>query len=195
MVRILVFSSMAFFCLNFYSQAETYSAIVDENAPEMKSIPEKQLPKSLPKKALSQSKKKESKKSSKKIATQKPSKKTKKQPKTNVKEELKLLKLENERLTKELKDAQMSKPVAAALELPEISITPQKNSISAPEPIASKFHFYNIPVSQVDSLSSRLQIVHDILVHYGRAYDYKSLTLHELERIKKDLEETDINQL
>jgi len=69
----------------------------------------------------------------------------------------------------------------------ELKVTPSENISKK-----SKFDFHEIPVTHVDSFSERLQIVHDILVFYGLAYDYKALTLSELKRIKSDLDKSEM---
>jgi hypothetical protein len=47
----------------------------------------------------------------------------------------------------------------------------------------------SVPTDQVKPIARRLQVVSEILSRFGRAYDYRSHTLRELEAILHGLEE------
>ena len=71
----------------------------------------------------------------------------------------------------------------SALEEPdtaqEVYIKPKNNSINAKYDV--------VPPDQVEVLIKRLKVVEALILKHGRAYDYKTLTLKELNNIQKEL--------
>jgi hypothetical protein len=48
--------------------------------------------------------------------------------------------------------------------------------------------FDRVPLTQADGIARRLRLVEDIMRRHGRAYDYRSLTVHDLEMILAELD-------
>jgi chemotaxis protein histidine kinase CheA len=61
------------------------------------------------------------------------------------------------------------------------AVAPVANA--APAPKSAKQAFDRVPRDQVEPLLERLQLVQEIIRHYGRAYDYRVYTVRELENI------------
>jgi hypothetical protein len=62
---------------------------------------------------------------------------------------------------------------------------------TTPPPSASRWQtapFDKVPPPQTDGISRRLHLVDEILRRYGRAYDYRTLTVKDLEMIQSELD-------
>lgn len=67
-----------------------------------------------------------------------------------------------------------------------VKLAPEK-SIQSRRDVRSAERFDTIPESQISRFRDRLQLVDEILARSGRAYDYKSLTVNELETLLRNL--------
>lgn len=77
-------------------------------------------------------------------------------------------------------DAPAVKPEAKAAKP-----SPKKNAV---KPESSTAAFDIVPKERVAELSERVKYSYEILKRFGRAYDYKTVTLKEFKSILKDLE-------
>jgi hypothetical protein len=76
-------------------------------------------------------------------------------------------------------------PAAAPKATPAAAAAPAKAAQSARLAVAT---YDTVPASQSDALIQRLKIVENLIRKYGRAYDYRTHTLKELELIQSTLE-------
>ena len=78
------------------------------------------------------------------------------------------------------------------LALPPISYSPpaphRVQAAASPAKPALMATFDTVPADQAESISRRLALVEVLIRKYGRAYDYRSHTLHELQSILEQLD-------
>jgi hypothetical protein len=85
---------------------------------------------------------------------------------------------------------------AAGIAAPEGATPPSAGSVRStldipPPSVSTRWQtapFDAVPQSQADGISKRLGLVEEILRKYGRAYDYRTLTIKDLQAILADLD-------
>jgi hypothetical protein len=61
-----------------------------------------------------------------------------------------------------------------------------ENIVQTPSPGAEGFD--EVPADHIGSISRRLQLVREILIRHHRAYDYRKLTISDLEKVLENLD-------
>jgi hypothetical protein len=69
-----------------------------------------------------------------------------------------------------------------------VSAIEEESSVRTRAP-AVDASFDSVPSPQIGPVTQRLKVVEEILTRFGRAYDYRSHTLRELQAILKQLDE------
>jgi hypothetical protein len=87
-------------------------------------------------------------------------------------------------------DGPVTRAMPTAMPAPkEFEVEPKR--LSAPK-VRKAVAFDAVPVDQTDALVRRLELVQQLIRDYGRAYDYRALTVRQLEGILEALENSEL---
>lgn len=79
-------------------------------------------------------------------------------------------------------------PVVAATPAEVAPMSRQEARVDARTELREEIRFDAVPGPQKDAIRRRLQIVDLLVARYGRAYDYRTHTVRELEQIRANLD-------